>query len=96
VGDRVERKLAIANRRGLHARASASFVRLASSFDARIEVRKDGLWVDGLSIMGLMLLTASQGETITIRAVGPDAAAAVEALAALVDDRFGEDREEGD
>lgn len=81
----------IENQRGLHARASARFVKLAEDFDAEILVEKDGTAVAATSIMGLMMLAAGPGSTISIRAVGPEAALAVAALAALVEDRFGEE-----
>jgi phosphocarrier protein len=82
----------IVNERGLHARASAKFVKLASTFDAQIEVARDDQKVDARSIMGLMMLAAGPGSAIVISATGPEAAAAVAALAALVADRFEEDR----
>ena len=82
----------IVNRRGLHARASAKFVQLAESFDAEITVSKDGMSVGGTSIMGLMMLAASPGCCIAVSAEGPDANEALDALHALVADRFGEDR----
>lgn len=85
------RVVTITNKRGLHARASARFVRLAESFDAEIEVHKDGAAVPGTSIMGLMMLAAGPGSTIEIRASGVAAAAAMAALCELVEDGFGED-----
>lgn len=81
----------IRNKRGLHARASAMFVRLAETFDADITVSKDGLEVCGTSIMGLMLLVAAQGETVGIAASGPDAGDAVAALVTLIEAGFEED-----
>lgn len=81
----------ITNRRGLHARASAKFVTMASSFDAEVMVSHDGSSVTGTSIMGLMMLAAALGDTITISATGPEAEAAVSKLAGLVLDKFGED-----
>ena len=81
----------IENQRGLHARASARFVKLAEEFDAEILVAKDGSEVSATSIMGLMMLAAGPGSTIAIRAWGPQAEAAVAALVALVEDRFGEE-----
>lgn len=81
----------IENQRGLHARASARFVKLAEEFDAEILVEKDGSEVSATSIMGLMMLAAGPGSTIAIRAWGPQAEAAVAALVALVEDRFGEE-----
>jgi phosphocarrier protein HPr len=79
------------NIRGLHARASAKFVTLASGLAAAVEVEKDGSRVCGTSIMGLMMLGAARGDTITIHAEGDGAQEAVEALVALVEDGFGED-----
>jgi len=79
------------NRRGLHARASARFVTLASGLAAAVEVEKDGSRVCGTSIMGLMMLGAAMGDEITIHATGDGADEALDALAALVEDRFGED-----
>jgi phosphocarrier protein HPr len=81
----------IVNKRGLHARASAKFVKLASTFDAEVTVSKDGSTVDARSIMGLMMLAAGPGCCIEIEAQGPEAAQALEALAALVSARFDED-----
>jgi phosphocarrier protein HPr len=86
-----ERSVTLINRRGLHARASARFVTLAAGQSASVEVEKDGAKVAGTSIMGLMMLGAAMGDTITIRAEGDGAADAVEALAALVEDKFGEE-----
>lgn len=86
-----ETELTLKNRRGLHARASARFVRLAESFDADIRVEKDGTEVCGTSIMGLMLLAAARGDGIRVRACGREAKAAIEALSRLVEDRFEEE-----
>ncbi|MBA4209990.1 MAG: HPr family phosphocarrier protein [Parvibaculum sp.] len=80
----------IVNTRGLHARASAKFVQLAERFDADIRVSREGQTVPGTSIMGLMMLAAAPGCCILIEAEGPEAEAALDALAALVDDGFGE------
>ena len=85
------RAVLISNQRGLHARASAKFVNLASEIDATIEVEKDGNRVCGTSIMGLMMLGAAMGDTITISAAGEGAEEAVTALAQLVEDKFGEE-----
>jgi phosphocarrier protein HPr len=84
-------EVAITNRRGLHARASAKFVTMASSFDAEVMVSHDGSSVTGTSIMGLMMLAAAMGDSISISATGPEAEAAVSKLAGLVLDKFGED-----
>ena len=85
------RQLYIINKRGLHARASAKFVKTAESFDAIIRVAKDGIWVGGTSIMGLMMLAASPGCEIDITASGRQAKEALDALQALVESRFGEE-----
>lgn len=87
----IEREATIVNHEGLHARPAARIVRLASSFDSEIEICKDGVGVNGKSIMGVMMLAAECGASITIRANGPDAEQAAEALAALVADGFGEE-----
>jgi phosphocarrier protein HPr len=86
----IEREATIVNQEGLHARPAARIVRLANSFDSAIEISKDGFGVNGKSIMGVMMLAAECGSSITIRANGPDAEQAVEALARLVADGFGE------
>lgn len=85
------RVLPIINKRGLHARASSRFVKCVESFQADVSVAKDGMSVSGASIMGLMLLAASKGSAISVSATGSDAEAALDALEALVGDRFGED-----
>lgn len=86
----IRREVPIVNQRGLHARASARFVTLAGTFDAQVMVEKDGMSVGGTSIMGLMMLAASPGCCITLVATGRQAEEAVEALASLIADRFGE------
>jgi len=86
------RSVEIVNERGLHARASARFVKLAGEFEAEVSVTRDGTTVDALSIMGLMMLAAGPGCVIEITADGPEAAAAVAALAELVEARFDEER----
>lgn len=86
----VTRQLAIVNEKGLHARASAKFVDLVERFDARAQVEKDGMCVSGDSIMGLLMLTAPRGSSITVTTTGPDAVALADALEALVSDYFGE------
>ena len=85
------RTVEIVNKRGLHARASAKFVKLAATFDAEVRVSKDGQTVDARSIMGLMMLAAAPGCCIDIVAEGDEADAAVEALVGLVAARFDED-----
>jgi phosphocarrier protein len=87
-----ETAVEITNERGLHARASAKFVKLAATFDAEVTVAKDGATVDARSIMGLMMLAAGPGSHIVIHAEGAEARAAVDALAELVTNRFEEDR----
>jgi phosphocarrier protein HPr len=84
------RNVTIVNRRGLHARASARFVKCAEGFDCEVTVIKDGQSVGGTSIMGLMTLAAAPGSTIELQAVGVQAEAALDALAALIADGFGE------
>jgi len=87
----VSREVRISNQRGLHARASAKFVNLASDIDANIEVEKDGHRVCGTSIMGLMMLGAAMGDSISIQVEGGEADAAMAKLVELVEDRFGEE-----
>ena len=87
----VSRTVEIVNKRGLHARASAKFVKMASGFDAEVRVSKDGQTVDARSIMGLMMLAAGPGCCIDIEAEGEEAEAAVAALEELVAARFEED-----
>ncbi|MDX2158115.1 MAG: HPr family phosphocarrier protein [Hyphomicrobiaceae bacterium] len=84
-------ELSIRNKKGLHARASAKFVKCAETFDATVRVTRDGQTVGGTSIMGLMMLAAGQGSTILIEAEGREALGAIAALSALVNDGFGED-----
>ncbi len=84
------REFEIVNKRGLHARASAKFVTLVSSFDAAIHVEKDGMKVGGDSIMGLMMLAAAPGCCITVSASGAQAQEALDALEAIIADKFGE------
>jgi len=86
------RTLTICNAKGLHARASARFVETVESFDATATVRRDGQSVAGDSIMGLLMLAASQGTTIDVTAAGPQAEALMTALDALVASRFDEDK----
>jgi phosphocarrier protein HPr len=91
VSGTVERELDILNSRGLHARASAKFVKCAEGFDAQVTVSRDGHSVPGTSIMGLMMLAAAQGTSILVSAEGRQAEEALAALTALVADRFGEE-----
>jgi phosphocarrier protein HPr len=87
----ISRTVEVRNRRGLHARASAKFVTMASQIDAAVEVEKDGAKVCGTSIMGLMMLGAAMGDSITISATGLGAEQAVNQLAELVEAKFGEE-----
>jgi len=92
MSDRPEqRTFEIVNERGLHARASAKFVKLAEIFEAKITVEREGSSVGGTSIMGLMMLGASKGCTINVEASGSDSVQALNALEELVADRFGEE-----
>jgi phosphocarrier protein HPr len=87
----IQREVRIVNRLGLHARAAARFVHTANRFRSRITVARDGRAMDGKSILGILLLAASQGTRLLVSAEGEDEAPAVEALAALVDGGFGEE-----
>ena len=89
-GGPVVREVTIVNQRGLHARAAAKFVRTAGTFGAAVEVTRDDMTVGGTSILGLMLLAAGIGSTLTLKAEGADAEAAVAALANLVERGFDE------
>lgn len=92
MSESVTRTVDIINQRGLHARASAKFVKLVANFEAEVRVSREGQTVDARSIMGLMMLAAGVGSTIDITAEGPDAEAALDALAALVAARFDEEK----
>jgi phosphocarrier protein len=87
----IVKELAIINQRGLHARASAKFVKCAEGYDADITVSRDGQTVPATSIMGLMMLAAAMGTSITVEASGPQAEAAMSALEALVTSKFDEE-----
>jgi phosphocarrier protein HPr len=87
----ITRELDIINQRGLHARASAKFVKCAESFDANITVSRDGQTVPGTSIMGLMMLAASMGTSVSVEASGPQAEAAMQALEKLLASKFDEE-----
>jgi len=89
--DALVRVFLICNKKGLHARASAKFVQTVEKFDAEVRVTRGNETVGGTSIMGLMMLAASPGTSITVEATGPEAAEVMEALAALIASRFGED-----
>lgn len=86
----IESQLLIVNKLGLHARAASKFVSCASRFASKIQVSKDGSWVDGKSIMSVMMLAAGKGSTLTLRAEGGDEEAASAAIHELVNDFFGE------
>jgi phosphocarrier protein len=88
----VRRTVGICNERGLHARASAKFVKLAAGFDAEVRVGRDGQMVDARSIMGLMMLAAGIGCTVDIEAEGAQAQEAMDALCDLIATRFDEER----
>lgn len=88
--DLIEKDLTIVNRRGLHARASAKLVKLVETFEADVQVSKDGQTVGGTSIMGLMMLAASPGCCIRVCVSGSDAEAALTAISELVESGFGE------
>ncbi|MES2524739.1 MAG: HPr family phosphocarrier protein [Gemmatimonadota bacterium] len=85
-----ERNVQIVNKHGLHARPAAEMVKAASRFKSDITISRDDLEVNGKSIMGVMMLAAEYGSTITLRATGPDADDALDSLATLVASRFGE------
>jgi phosphocarrier protein len=89
--DKPTAAVTICNRKGLHARASAKFVKCAERFQATVRVTRDGQTVGGTSIMGLMMLAAGPGAVIQLEAEGPQAPEAIEALVALVEDGFGEE-----
>lgn len=90
-GQPLVREATICNTRGLHARAAAKFVKLAETFTADVIVTNRGQEVSGRSIMGLMMLAAGPGTTIELKATGPEAEGALQALVQLIDDRFHED-----
>jgi phosphocarrier protein HPr len=87
----VSKELLIINKRGLHARASAKFVQTVERFSAEVWVTRGGETVGGTSIMGLMMLSAGPGSTITVSAIGPDAEAVVTAITELVESKFNEE-----
>ncbi len=86
----VERSVKIQNELGLHARAATKLVQLASKYPCEVTLTKDGHEVNGKSIMGVLMLVASKGSTVLIRAKGDREAEAVDAIIALIDDKFGE------
>lgn len=92
MAEAIERTLTIVNELGLHARAATKFVQLASKFPCDISLAKDGNEVNGKSIMGVLMLVASKGSVVTIRARGERADEAVAQLAKLIEEKFGEDK----
>jgi phosphocarrier protein HPr len=90
-GKAIVREIPIINQKGLHARASARFVQTVDKFNAEVTVSRGGETVGGTSIMGLLMLAAGKGSTITVSAKGPEAKAAIAAVEALCADRFGEE-----
>ena len=91
MSDTLHKTLKIENKRGLHARAAAKFVKCVEAYKAEILVKKDDNNVSGTSIMGLMMLAASKGTSIDVEASGTEATAAMDAIETLVNDRFGEE-----
>jgi phosphocarrier protein len=87
----ISKDIEIVNKLGLHARAAAQLVQLASGFNSHIEIEKDGKRINGKSIMGVMMLAASKGSTITLHASGDDEQDSIEKLSQLINDRFNED-----
>jgi phosphocarrier protein HPr len=92
VADVVEKAMKIQNELGLHARAATKLVQLASKYPCELTLTKDGHEVNGKSIMGVLMLVASKGTTVLLRAKGEKAAEAIEAISKLIDDKFGEDK----
>jgi phosphocarrier protein len=90
-GPPLEREFEILNRLGLHARAAAQFVHLANRFASDIRIIKDGMEVNGKSIMGVLMLAAPKDSRIVVKAVGPDAEAALSAIGELIGRKFGEE-----
>jgi phosphocarrier protein HPr len=91
MSDYAEQRFTIINELGMHARAATRFVQVANRFRADVDVEKDGQVVNGKSIMGVLMLVASQGTVITVRAKGEDASAAIAHLAELINSKFGEE-----
>jgi phosphocarrier protein HPr len=87
-----EQTVKIVNELGLHARAATKLVQLASKYPCEVTLTKDGHEVNGKSIMGVLMLVASKGSTVLLRAKGEKAAEAIDAIAKLIDDKFGEDK----
>lgn len=89
--DRIEREFEIVNRLGLHARAAAKLVKLANRFSSDIRITKNGMEVNGKSIMGVLMLAAHRDSCVLVRAEGPDAAEAIQAIGILIAQKFGEE-----
>jgi phosphocarrier protein len=87
----LEKKLTIINRLGMHARAAAKFVKLANRFKASVKIEKDGVQIDGKSILGILTLAAVQGAKITLTIAGTDEKSAMKALVSLIENRFEEE-----
>ena len=87
----ISKEIEIINKLGMHARAAAQFVQLASNFSSHIEIEKDNRRVNGKSIMGIMMLAASKGSTVTLHASGEDEEQSIESLSELINNRFNED-----
>ena len=87
----ISRNVEIINKLGMHARAAAQFVQVASNFRSHIEIEKDNRRVNGKSIMGVMMLAASKGSQVTLHAEGEDEAASIDSLEALINNRFNEE-----
>ena len=92
MADVVEKMMKIQNELGLHARAATKLVQLASKYPCELTLTKDGHEVNGKSIMGVLMLVASKGSTVLVRAKGDKAAEAIDAIGKLIDDKFGEDK----
>lgn len=88
----IEKEITICNKLGLHARAAAKFVRTASNFKSKITLGQHARRIDGKSILGILMLAASQGTVLTLRVEGTDERAACQSLVSLVEDKFGEDQ----
>ncbi len=87
----ITKELEIKNIKGIHARAAAAFVKLAETFSSNVEVERIGMVVSGLSIMGLMMLSASKGTTVKVTVSGPDENQAMKEITKLIDNKFGEE-----
>jgi phosphocarrier protein HPr len=87
----IEERVKIINRLGLHARAAAKFVKLANRFESSVKIKKDGISIDGKSILGILTLAAVQGSRITLRTSGKDEKSAMKALVALIKNKFDEE-----